>query len=70
MKNEAPDCTIHAIKGYAKLIKPKTMKKICKAAIMFQKLLGLHKSTKLTYIDLMAILIHPQVTSLLPKLLG
>ena len=49
MENEAPYLTTHAIKGYAKLTKPRRLKKIYKAAIMFQKSLGIHKSTKMSY---------------------
>lgn len=49
MESEAPDLTTHEIKGYAKLIKPTKLKKVCKTAIMFQKSLGLHKFTKLIY---------------------
>lgn len=46
---KAPDLTTHGIKGYAKFTKPTRLKKICKAAMMFQKSLGLHKFTKLIY---------------------
>lgn len=49
MENEAPDLTTHGIKGYAKFTKPTRLKKICNAAMMFQKSLGLHKFTKLIY---------------------
>lgn len=49
MENETPYLTTLAIKGYAKLTKPTRLKKIYKAAIMFQKSLGLHKAMKMSY---------------------
>lgn len=48
METEAPDLTTHRIKRYSKLTKPTRLKRIGKVAI-FQKSLGLSKSTTLTH---------------------